>query len=150
MKTIIFILSIFLATSCSSDDNNQTSQSTTITFTEIGKGVLDGNGSEGIVQSNLVIANNTDWQNLMNQMNSVNNITDNFSETNIDFNTYQIIAIFKEVKPTNWEVEISSIVENANNLSVSVVETEYDFTVVTQPFHIIKISKTNKEIVFEQ
>ncbi|MGB2416306.1 MAG: hypothetical protein ACPH6A_04630, partial [Flavobacteriaceae bacterium] len=73
-----------------------------------------------------------------------------FSETNIDFNTYQIIAIFKEVKPTNWEVEISSIVENANNLSVSVVETEYDFTVVTQPFHIIKISKTNKEIVFEQ
>ena len=149
MKTIILILSIFLATSCSGDDDNQTAQSTTVTFTEIGKGVLEGNGEEGIIQSNMVINNITDWQNLITQMNSFNNVTDNFSETNIDFSTHQIIAIFKEVKPTNCEVEISSITENDNNLSVSVVETEYDFTVVTQPFHIVKIPITDKPIEFE-
>lgn len=149
MKTIIFILSIFLATSCSSDDNNQTSQSTPITFTEIGKGALFGNGSENISQSNLVINNQTDWQNLMNQMNSANNVTNEFSETNIDFSAYIIIAIFLEVKGNGWEVEVSSIEENTSNILVSKTETEAINSVITQPFHIVKIPVTNKPIEFE-
>lgn len=149
MKTIILILSIFLATSCSSDEDNQTAQSTPINFTEIGKGALFGNGSEGIVQSNMVIDNTVDWQNLMNQMNSVNNITDEFSETNIDFSTYIVIAIFLEVKPNGWQVTISNIVENVSNIIVSTTETEGINLVVTQPFYIVKIPITSKPIVFQ-
>ena len=149
MKTIILILSIFLATSCSNDDNNQTAQSTPLNFTEIGKGALYGNGSEGIVESNMVIDNTTDWQNLMSQMNSVNNVTDEFSETNIDFNTYIVIAIFLEVKPNGWQVEISSIIENVSSIVVSTVEAEGINLAVTQPFYIVKIPVTNKPIEFE-
>jgi hypothetical protein len=149
MKAIILILSIFLATSCSSDDNNTTTQSTPITFTEIGKGGLFGNGAEGIAQSNMVIDNTTDWQNLMNQMNSVNNVTNEFSETNINFNAYTVIAIFLEVKQNGWEVEISNIEENTTNITVSKTETESDNLVITQPFHIVKIPITNKPIEFE-
>ena len=147
MKSIILILSLFLVTSCNSDD--YTTQSTPINFTEIGKGALFGNGSEGIVQSNMVIDNTTDWQNLMNQMNSVNNATDGFSETNIDFSTYIVIAIFLEVKQHGWEVEISNIEENTTNIMVSKTETEADNSVITQPFHIVKIPITNKPIEFE-
>ncbi len=150
MKTIILILSVFLATSCSNDDdNNVTAQSTPIAFTEIGKGALFGNGSEGIVESNMVIDNTTDWQNLMSQMNSVNNVTDEFSETNIDFNTYIVIAIFLEVKPNGWQVEISSIIENVSSIVVSTVEAEGINLAVTQPFYIVKIPVTNKPIEFE-
>lgn len=149
MKTIILILSIFLATSCSSDDASQTAQSTPITFTEIGKGAIFGNGTEGIAQSNIVIDNTTDWQNLMTQMDSFNNITNEFSETNIDFNIYTVIAIFLEVKPSGWEVEISNIEENNTNIMVSKTETEADNSVITQPFHIVKIPITNKPIEFE-
>lgn len=148
MKTIIIIFSLFLATSCSRDDN-ATTQSTPICFTEIGKGALFGNGSEDIVQSNMVIDNTIDWQNLINQMNSVNNVTNEFSETNIDFNAYIIIAIFLEIKQHGWEVEISSIVENTNSILVSKIETEAINTVITQPFHIVKIPITNKPIEFE-
>lgn len=148
MKTIILILSVFLATSCNSDDN-ATTQTTPINFTEIGKGALFGNGLEGIVQSNMIINNTTDWQNLMNQMNSVNNVTDEFSETNIDFNTYIVIVIFLDVKGNGWVVEISNIEENTSNVMVSKTETEGDNLVITQPFHIVKIPITSKEIVFE-
>ena len=150
MKTIILILSVFLTTSCSNDDDNKvTAQSTPIAFTEIGKGALFGNGSEGVVQSNMIINNTTDWQNLMNQMNSVNNVTDEFSETNIDFNTYIVIAIFLDVKGNGWEVEISSIEENTSNVMVSKTKTEFINSVITQPFHIVRIPVTSKEIVFE-
>lgn len=71
-----------------------------------------------------------------------------FNQTNVDFNTYQIIAVFTNLKPVNWEVEINDIIENANDLTVSLVETEGGFTVVTQPFHIVAIPKTTKPIIF--
>ena len=83
-------------------------------------------------------------------MNSANNVTNEFSETNIDFSAYIIIAIFLEVKGNGWEVEVSSIEENTTNILVSKTETEAINSVITQPFHIVKISTTNKEIVFEQ
>lgn len=149
MKTIILILSLFLVTSCNSDDDNTTAQSTPINFTEIGKGALYGNGSEGIVQSNMVIDNTTDWQNLMTQMDSFSNVTAQFSATNIDFNTYTVIGVFLEVKPSGWEVEISNIKENTSNVMVSKTETEAVNSVITQPFHIVKIPVTNKPIEFE-
>ena len=149
MKTLILTFSLFFMLSCNNDDNNSNFQSTVITFTEIGKGNLDGNGSENVSQSNLLINNQTDWQNLIDQMNSVNNISDNFTETTIDFDSYSIVAIFLEIKPTGWEVSITNITENETNISVSIQETEMDNTVITQPFHIVKIPKTNKEIVIE-
>lgn len=150
MKTIVLILSLFLSTSCSNDDDNSvTAQSTPITFTEIGKGALFGNGTEGISQSNIVIDNTTDWQNLMTQMNSFNNVTNEFLETNIDFNTYTVIGIFLEVKTSGWEVEISNIEENTTDIMVSKTETEAVNSVITQPFHIVKIPVTNKPIEFE-
>tara|TARA_B100000768_G_C11014632_1_gene263508 strand:- start:136 stop:585 length:450 start_codon:yes stop_codon:yes gene_type:complete len=149
MKTIILILSLILAISCNSDDDNSQFQSTEITFTEIGKGNLDGNGSENVSQSNLLINNQTDWQNLIDQMNSVNNISNSFTETTIDFDSYSIVAIFLDIKPTGWEVSITNITENETNISVSIQETEMDNTVITQPFHIVKIPKTNKEIMIE-
>ncbi len=149
MKTKIYF-SLFLITFILFSCNKKSSEEETnsITFTEIGKGALYGNGAEGIPQSNLVITNNTDWQNLMNQMNSVNNVTDNFTETNIDFSVYEIIAIFLDVKGNGWEVSITNITEDNANIYVDKSEKEYDNSVITQPFHIIKIPKSNKPVVF--
>lgn len=149
IKTIILTFSLFFILSCNNDDKNSNFQSTVIPFTEIGKGSLYGNGSENISQSNLLINNQIDWQNLIDQMNSVNNISNNFTENTIDFDSYSIVAIFLEIKPTGWEVSITNITENETNISVSILESKMDNTVITQPFHIVKIPKTNKEIVVE-
>ena len=150
MKTriLFFFFFIGLFISCDKDDNADY-QSTEINFTEIGKGALFGNGQEGIAQSNLTISNATEWQNLIAQMNSVNNTTNNFTETDINFNEFTVFAIFLEVKGQGWEIEIENVIENQNNISVSTVETEYETSVITQPFSIIKIPKTEKQIIVE-
>ncbi len=150
MKTLILILSILVVTSCGSDDDNQTAQSTPITFTEIGKGSLYGNGSEGISQSNLVITNESDWQNLIDQMNSYNNNVSNlFSETNIDFQSYIVIAVFLEVNGFLQYVEITNINEYDRNILVSKTQIDTALSTISQPFHIVKIPITEKPIEFE-
>ena len=131
------------------NDNQSSFQSTELNFTEIGKGGLFGNGDENISQSNLVINNQTEWQSLIDQMNSVNNVSDTFSETSVDFTNFSVIAIFLDIKQSGWEITINNITENETNISVSILETKMDNTVITQPFHIVKIPKTNKEIVIE-
>ncbi len=147
LKTIFLISITFFISSCkpAKDDQRTTNQ---VCFTEIGKGALYGNGAEGIPQSNMVITNNTDWQNLMTQMNTVNNVTDSFNETDIDFDTYEVIAIFLEIKPNGWEVEITNITKDDTNIHVYKNEKEFLYQVITQPFHIVKIFKNNKTVVF--
>jgi hypothetical protein len=83
-------------------------------------------------------------------MNSINNnIIDNFSEIDIDFTNYLIIAIFLEVKSSDWSLEIAKITENESNLVVTTNENESLASVITQPFSIVKIRKTEKTIEFE-
>tara|TARA_B100000780_G_scaffold252496_1_gene199634 strand:+ start:296 stop:745 length:450 start_codon:yes stop_codon:yes gene_type:complete len=149
MKNMFLILSILLTIySCNKNDDNQVFPQNK-EFNVIYSGVLSGNGSEGIIQSNMVINNTTDWQNLIIQMNSFNNVSGNFSETDIDFDNYLIIAVFLEVKPNGWEVQINNITENENSLVVSTNENEFDSSVITQPFSIVKIRRTEKTIEFE-
>ncbi len=145
---IIAILSsfLFLNISCEKETNEpKPFQSHSVDFTDIKTGVL--NGEEGIIQSNMLIANTTDWQNLANQMNTVNNVIDGTIQ--IDFNEFLVIAVFLEVKTSGWQVEISEIVENETNIVVSKIEREFFNTVINQPFSIVKIPKTDKPIIFE-
>lgn len=150
MKTIILFFSLLAVIGCNKkDDNIVNFESTEITPIEIGKDALYGVGEEGIPQSNLVITDGNNWQTLMNQMNSINNVTEDFSETDIDFDTYMILAVFLEIKNTGWEVEMNSVMENETDVDVTTQEKEFDTAVMCQPFHIVKIPITNKEIVFE-
>jgi hypothetical protein len=148
MKTIILIFSLTLITSCSHDAVSNL-QYTPVNYSLIGKGALYGAGAEGIPKSDMVIDNNTDWQNLMNKMNTVNNETDKFIETNIDFNKYVIVAVFLEVKTNEWEVKITNIEENNRNILVSTEDAGSMATVMSQPFYIVKMPKTNKHVLFD-
>ena len=65
-------------------------------------------------------------------MNSVNNVTDSFFVTDINFDTYLVIAVFLEVKPSGWEVRINSITENENSLVVRTNKSQSDSSVITQ------------------
>lgn len=148
MKPFILILSLLFVVGCSDDDNNAF-EARTIDATEIAKGALYGNGEEGITASGLVINSTADWQSLVAQMNTVNNVSDEFYETDIDFDAFTVLALFLEIKGNGWEVAISEITENESDIVVSKTETEAVNSVITQPFCIVKIPKTNKPIVFE-
>lgn len=127
-----------------------------ITFTKdldflvIAQGNL--NGSENIEKSNLIIQDNTSWEGLINKMNSVNNVSNKFIETNIDFSSYTLIAVFDEVYGNGGHsIDVISVKENDFNVIVKLDRLlKGDLTsVITQPFQIIKIPKTTKQIIFE-
>jgi len=82
-------------------------------------------------------------------MDSVNNVSDSFSEIDIDFDKYMIIAIFVGMGANIIIVEITSIIENETNITVLKQEIETISSVVTQPYHIVKIPISDKTIVFE-
>jgi len=149
--TVLFSILLIVTLFVGCDKNNDTPETTNITLVEIGKNALYGNGQEGVSQSNLVITNNSDWQNLMDQMNSINNVTDNFNETNVDFSKFEIIAVFDIIHNNGgWSIDIMDVVENQNDIIVtySNISTGNITNIMTQPFHIVKIPKNNKPVTF--
>ena len=147
MKAIILILSIFLATSCSNDDNTK-AQSTPITFTEISKGELF-NGNYNPTQHGEVFDNENDWNNF--KMN-IWQLASFPPESDIDFNQYIVLAVFDEPRPSGGHsIDIISVMDNGQNIVVTYdkLMNGNDTTIPTRPYHFVKIPKTNKPIIFE-
>ncbi|WP_303317952.1 protease complex subunit PrcB family protein [Flavivirga abyssicola] len=150
MKNILIIFLSILVWSCISDDDN--SKMTDVESTLIAKDNLYGNGAEGIIEQNLIISDQSNWNDLITQMNSVNNISDNFSETEIDFYEYKIIAVFDEIKGNGGHSLELNIVSNSENIIVNITyfaPKGNATTVITQPFHIVKIPNSDLPIIFE-
>lgn len=150
MKKISIFALLFTFISCNIDDGvNPPFEPIHIEFVNIRQSYMSGYGIQGIPESNLVIDNDDDWNSLLTKMDSYNTITDSFTTTTIDFSTNIIIAVFLEVKPSIWAVEIDEIIEYEDAIVVSTFETITVLTAISQPFHIVKIPKTSKPIVFE-
>lgn len=145
-KIIIFLLALIISSGCNKDESNETE----ITPVLIGKAELFGNGEEGIERSNLVITNSTEWNVLIEQMDSVNNTSDDFTEIDIDFSQFQIIAVFDEIRINGGSsTTISSIMEYENNITVAIeFQSNGDIPLMNQSFHIVKIKRTEKPIIF--
>jgi hypothetical protein len=120
-------------------------------FVTIGKGNLSGTGAENIPKQNIVITDPNDWTALMNAMNTVGDKTKKFTETDIDFNQYQIVAVFDDLKLyTGSTIDITEVTETQSNINVSVENIKpYGFlAALSQPFHIVRIPKSDKPIVY--
>jgi hypothetical protein len=120
----------------------------TLDLTLIGKGNVSGSGAENLNKQNVVITDSIQWQRLLSEMDSHRSVSSSLTETNIDFDKFQLIVIIDSVRPNLCEINIKSITENKSDISVCIEKTSYDATAVTQPFCIVKIGKTNKNINF--
>ena len=148
-NVLIILLSIFVL-SCNSNDNN--SGMVNIESTLISKGNLFGNGAEGIIEQNLIIADQISWNNLITQMNSANNVSNSFTETNIDFSEYTVIAVFDQIKVNGGHSLELNIISNSENIIVSVTNLGASgnaTALITQPYHIVKIKNSDLPILFE-
>ncbi|MGL2962772.1 protease complex subunit PrcB family protein [Flavobacterium sp. RSB2_4_14] len=152
MKTfyLTFILLITL-NGCSSDNSSDPFVPVTITPVLISKNDLSGD--ENIPQQNTVVSNQTDWNNLITQMNSINNVSNNFTEINIDFSMFEVIVVMSEVKPnSSYLINIDTVIENEDNITVNYTETGdpiTGYTEMKQPYHIVKIPKSPKPVIFQ-
>ncbi|WP_053992279.1 protease complex subunit PrcB family protein [Mangrovimonas sp. TPBH4] len=118
----------------------------------IAKDQLYGAGAEGIVEQKTIITNERAWKILLAQMNSVNNVSDNFSETDIDFSQYLVIAVFSEVLTNggySLEFNMTTTPENILFRVHTIGADDIATTVMTQPFLIVKIPISNLPIVFQ-
>ncbi|MBU2903899.1 protease complex subunit PrcB family protein [Arenibacter algicola] len=149
-KNIIILLFSILVMSCNSDDNQF--DIVDVETTLIAKDNLYGDGAEGIIEQNIVISDQSTWNDLLTKLNSINNVSDNFTETEIDFSEYRIIAVFDGVKETggySLELKLMSDSENIRVNITKLIPEENASSVITQPFHIVKIRKSDLPLIFE-
>ena len=149
MKRVILILFISLvAISCKNDDNELSN----IDVTLIAQNNLYGEGDEGISGQNIVISDSNTWNDLIAQMDSVNQISNTFTEININFNEFMVIAVFDEVRGNGGHLIELDITKNSEGIIVDISDLfpqGDDSLVITQPFHIVKIPVTSLPIIFE-
>ena len=154
MKTqTLIILSLLFVFSCKChkmDQNN--AKMTIIEPILISKGNLYGSGSEGIAKQNTIIETQSDWERLMEQMNSVNNVSEHFTETKIDFSKYAVIALFSDVKGSGGHA-IDLDISKTSEKTLATVKYSGPkgkaASVITQPYYIVKIARLDLPIVFQ-
>ena len=142
---LLTVLLPLVTISCSNDDN----EAVNTPPQEIAQGWLSYN--EVFTNENIVITSSSQWEELLSDMEAINEgNTDTFTETDIDFNSYEVLACF-QVKNGTTTVDINAVTENENNITVTVKNLQQGVTQdVAIPFHIVKIQKSNKPVVFEQ
>ncbi|MDQ8142569.1 protease complex subunit PrcB family protein [Chryseobacterium sp. CFS15] len=148
---LLLLCSIFFVTiSCRNNhDDEPLENKNQINFQLIGKGNLTGNYA---AQQNTVITNATQWNNFLSQIDGQNNHPSaGFTETNIDFNQFMVIVVIDAVYPNGGHsVDIMTVDENPQNIEIDVEKLLQGnvTTVVTQPYHIVKIPKILKPVIF--
>lgn len=151
MKKVLttFILALTIM-SCSPDGDATQTYDTELTI--IAKDNLFGAGNEGIYESYKVITDNANWNTLKNQMDYFSNTTDSFTENEIDFSNYTVIAVFDQIRiSSGYSIELD-VVWNSNEILISSTKSFSEENIIhipTQPFHIVKISASNLPILFE-
>jgi hypothetical protein len=127
---------------------------TTIAPQQIEKWYLSFYGI-GMPQQNFVIKTSTEWNTLLNSMDSVEDGWKQlFSNTSINFSTHQVLVLFDEVRNgSQWYIEVADIKEHCFHIVV----TYHIWKIVgnsnlipTQAFHFVKIPVSNKPVVFQQ
>ena len=113
---------------------------------QITQGVLSG--SDEIPKQNLLIKTQAEWEDLMNTMDSDNNLT----EIYIDFSSFQVIAVFDKARANDeWSIDITDITEYADSIVVTIqnnLKSGSDSEIIIQPYQIVKIPISDKKIVF--
>lgn len=157
MKNVIFLIPIFLLSfGCSNSDYSNSDVNKTfpvqINFTLISKGGLQVTSQDVITEENLVVTTSQEWQQLRNQMDLENIYSHPYTETDIDFSQYMVLAAFDEIQPhSGYWISISNITEQPDSVFVEVTtgNGSEGYDVMNRPFHIVKIPITNKPIVFQ-
>jgi serine kinase of HPr protein (carbohydrate metabolism regulator) len=145
MKTIITIIFSLLLVGCPKNEEGG--------FTSLSKGSLFGNGAEGFKKENIVISSKEEWKFFLSKMDTTNNVSKTF-ENAFDFSKEIIIVCMDKVRNSGgFSVEIIEAVTESDTFLIKVKTKgpkpmDMVTSVMMQPYHIIKIKKTNKKIKF--
>lgn len=145
--TISIFLLILVACKSTNTSNLKTNE---VSFKTVSMGVLYGDGTEGISESNFSIRNAKDWNIFLNTINASNR----FSKVAIDFSKQQLLCVFDRIRNTSgFKIEIENIFIEKSGLKTIYTTSKPLATtmvnmVVTQPYHIVIIDKQEESITF--
>ncbi|MEK6320882.1 MAG: protease complex subunit PrcB family protein [Acidobacteriota bacterium] len=114
--------------------------------------VLKTSSSGHAEAQNYVINHNADWRSLWEKV--VSNRSEKPPLPEIEFTRRTIVAVFQGTQATSgYEISVQEIVETENSLEVAVKAIAPGKRcvvtgIVTRPFDIIEIEKTEKQVVF--
>ncbi|MFK7783958.1 MAG: protease complex subunit PrcB family protein [Crocinitomicaceae bacterium] len=117
---------------------------------QINQAVLTGNGDEPVgSEKGYVIQTQTEWEDLREKMNAVN---DTQGQVSIDFEESTVLAYFDKIRPNGgYSIEIVQVIESDEMIKAvyrSTAPGGVATTIMTQPFHIVNIPKTEKAVKF--
>jgi hypothetical protein len=142
---ILIFISVFTLLSCSNDDDvTFTPQNITPVL------IVKGNNGNTLPPQNIKVSDSDHWNNIMEGFSSQTVST--FTETEIDFIQFDVLVCIDEPRGhTGHSIEMVSIIENQEVIDVNIelTDTGTGFDVIIRPYHIVKIPKTTKPVVFE-
>ncbi|WBX75204.1 protease complex subunit PrcB family protein [Tenacibaculum ovolyticum] len=145
MKLVVTILFSIMLTSCPNKDQRGLQEESL--FVSLFKGRM--NGSENIKETNKVITSDNEWQYFLSTLNiDKNNIPV------VDFSKSTLIVLIDKVRNTGgFDIGVEKISIQERKLIINVKHagpkpTDMVTMAIEQPFQVIKINKTNKEIIF--
>ena len=155
-KFTLFSLAIIFVVSASSCDSTRevtdgnTKYPQNLEIQQVNQGVLTGDGAEPVGKDKgYVIQTEEEWENLRNKMNTVNNAQ---AQVSIDFEKYTVVAYFDQIRPNGgYSIDIVEAIESKDMVNImykSTAPTGMATTVITQPFTIVKVQKTEKTVKF--
>ncbi len=160
MKNLILIFFSFILLSCNNDDDVAPVVTPPFVPVVIEPILISKRDiyPNVVNQQKTVINTSIEWNNLLTQIDNfylpagIDFTTQYFTETIIDFNNYTVISIFdRGYSNGGHSIDITNITEFETNIIVTVenLQTGNTSSVGTQPYHIVKIPKATKPIVFE-
>jgi hypothetical protein len=150
---LIVFVSVFIRCNTKNDDESiRDLKSQEFGLTVIAKGELYGNGDEGFNQENIVVTTKKQWKALISKMSKVNDVTQSFNETDIDFSEYRVVAVFDKVRGSGgYYLQVTSKPESGKIIIDIVHGTPAGAVTlnITQPYFIGKIPVSDMSVVFK-
>lgn len=151
MKKVIVLAGLFLmGIACSSDDNKieRVFEPRQVEMETVAQGDYFGGSGQ---QEFLVIREQKEWSDLIHNSNISSYISNPLSST-IDFTQFEIVVVADTEKlPGGRSIDVVNIIEHEENILVRVdaLTKGNEALQKNSPFHIVKIPKLLKPVVFE-
>ena len=122
-----------------------------LSIKEAASGYLTGYGAEGIEEGGVVINSLEEWNALTTKMNSSNKA---IKEQSIDFDRVTVLAYFDQIRGSGgYTVEIASATKTGKKIQAQIKKASPKgdaIEIMTQPFHIVIIQKSDEKVSFTE
>ncbi|MCL6219630.1 protease complex subunit PrcB family protein [Zunongwangia pacifica] len=122
--------------------------------TLIAEGNLYGNGNDGLVETNMVLKNQAEWKEVAAKMNKINATIKEEQIDAIDFDKQMVIVLIDQQRTKGGHsIKIAAVDNKMQSVVISIQKSHPEgmaTMVMTQPYYVATIPKTDKQIEFEE